>query len=336
MRLTFHIVVTPGSVQLAACAVHSLLRWSPWRYELVGNGLGPGEARELSALATSDPRLSCRFIPEHLVLPHGIVLNRLFDGCTEPYFAFADVDLFACGPIAEPLERAVQRAAVVTAGYHLALDPTEFRAGYEGKRLFGPRGEVLGVTFFAVYRSDAVRAIRQRYKVGFERYDYPEAVPVEARRRVEAAGYVGSAFDTAKLLNILLRLDGERLEHIELPTLKHVGGLAGALLPPGGTRARLVRKWSIRLRGAALTDRSLQPPWWRGWLWRARGADYYRDRAGTYRREQVAAYFARYFRALLSDHEPPPVELADEELRHRVNQMCQILRDALQQVPRAA
>ncbi len=330
MRLTFHIVVTPGSVKLAHCALASMLHWTPWRFVLVSNGLARTELLELHRVAAGLPRTAVHVIPEHTPLPHGIVLNRLFTDWREPYFAFVDVDFFITGPVANQVHDAVQTADVVTAGYHLALEADQARDGFEGKRLVGPRGETLGVTFFAVYRTGPLREVMQRWRIGFERYDAPEFLPDAVRRLLWQKGYRGWAYDTAKVLNMLLLLDGRRIVHLDRPELQHVGGLAGMLLPVIGRRARMLLKLKRRLADTSLTDRSLQPPLWQRLWWRwCQGPARYQDRLGTYRREQVARFFARYFRSLISDAEPPALLLAEGPLRSRIERMCATLAEAV-------
>ncbi len=330
MTLTFHIVVTPGSVGLARCSVASMLHWTPWHFNLVANGLGRSEWAELVRLAQSHPRLSCTAVPERMLLPHGIVLTRLLDDCRDPFFCFADVDFFITGPVADLVHTAIESAEVVTAGYHLALDADAGWDGYEGKRLLGPHGEVLGVTFFAVYRTEVVRRTMRLWQVGFERYDAPEFLPDEVRQRLWRAGYSGWAYDTGKVLNLLMLLGGARITHLDRPEMQHVGGLAGMLLPVTSRRMRLWLKLKRHWQNTALTDRSLRPPLPMRAVWRLLGSARYRDRLGTYRREQVARFFARYFRSLVTDADPPALLVREQPLRERIERMCATLTEAVQ------
>jgi hypothetical protein len=57
-------------------------------------------------------------------------------------------------------------------------------------------------------------------------------VPEATRARLAAGGHAYLAYDTAKIVNILLQLDGRTLQHVDPDVLIHIGGMSHFLSPP--------------------------------------------------------------------------------------------------------
>lgn len=329
-RLKFHIVVTPGSARLATRAVASLVRHSSFRFCLVGNGLSADEVGVLEQFARATARVTTWHVPERSVLPHGIVLNRLFREDADTFFCFADADVFATDRLDEPIGLALRGGyAAVTAGYHLVLDPEEDWPGFEGKRLRGPQGETLGVTFFAIYRRDLVEQVAAEYNVLFERYEAFEQLPPKVQAKLGGGPYAAPAYDTAKVLNILLHLHGHPIAHLNLPSIVHIGGLCGALMPSGGRLRALLRRYLPQRPRGDLDDAALRPPIWRRLWWRFAEPSQRRDRWGTYARERAAAFFAQYVLFLEGRAAAPVLAVRDPRVRHALEQGMFALREAL-------
>ena len=87
-------------------------------------------------------------------------------------------------------------------------------------------GTDVGGTYLAVYNRSVVEPSWRRAPRGFElhlRHGVPRAVRAELRAR----GWDYRIFDTGRLVNLLLLLEGRTLENRDVPQLHHVGGLSG-------------------------------------------------------------------------------------------------------------
>jgi hypothetical protein len=69
-----------------------------------------------------------------------------------------------------------------------------------------------------------------RWDVGFS--SAGGDVPQRTKNALLGAGHDYWIYDTGKIVNILLQVDGNRLCHFEHPALLHIGGMSHYLSPP--------------------------------------------------------------------------------------------------------
>jgi len=329
--ITFNIVYTPGTVRYLKIALFSLMDRSDFRFRLVGNGLGQQEARELRALAATDSRLEVFFFSSPQMLPHGVVLSLLFrrfdDGA---YFAFCDPDIFAVGPFQEHVLRALARGDVFSSCYHVGLKGEVVEGGFVGRCLYGPRRLPLATTFFAVYRRAAVERVWRAWGIGFERYLFAEYVPEHVKQALEHTGLFLPPFDTGKLLNVLMNLEGLRLYYEDLAGLCHIGGICRALEPRRDWRIQLrVEPLRLFARRCVITDRRLRRL---QRLYEQAGGRPGRRSAEAARllalRTCIAEYFAAYLKHLVDGAPAPVMRLHQRKLQRRLELMCRVIRAA--------
>ncbi len=332
--VTFNVVYTPGTVRYLKVALFSLMDRSDFRFRLVGNGITAAEAAELRALARGSDRLEVTFFPSPRMLPHGLVLSLLFHRFPDgPYFAFCDPDIFAIGPFQHRVLSRIAQYDVFSSCYHIGLRGEVVAGGFHGRCLYGPGGMPLATTFFAVYRRAAVEQVRLKWGIAFERYLLAEHVPPAVAAVLRRRGIFLPPFDTAKLLNALMNLEGMTLCYEDMEELCHIGGIARALAPSRDWRVHLrVEPLRLLSRRAVITERRLRRL--QRLYMQAPGG----GRADTGRNEQsarllalrtcIAEYFAAYLKHLVDGGPPPTLRLHDAALRRRLHQMCQVIRGA--------
>lgn len=154
--ITLNVIYTPDSALLLAPFAATLLRWSDCRVRLVANGCSAEECAHLAALAAQQPRPTFLALPTATTWPHSAVLDWLHDGCEERFFAFVDSDLFAVGPFLP---------ADLSADLTCLLPPTVYWDAADER--WQPHRHRMGCTYFAIYDSAQLHAVRRRWGVGF-------------------------------------------------------------------------------------------------------------------------------------------------------------------------
>src|SRR5690606_7340430 len=115
----------------------------------------------------------------------------------------------------------------------------------------------------------------------------------EAKAALTAAGHDYWIYDTGKVVNIFLQVDGHRLCHFEHPALLHVGGMSHYLSPPEA--------------GGELLAAEEEPD--QRWPWPTS-------------RLEVARHTAGLLRSLCDgDPAPPPLAGVDPELARRLERV---------------
>ena len=323
--LTFHIVYTAGTVELLSPFIESLLQQSPFRYCLVSNGCGREEQDRLAEIAATSPRLDLRSMPTAEVRFHDEILDWLFEQSAEPHFAFMDSDIFAVAPFGQTVTTALEKSPTFFACSQscfacsqswVSADERSAPLGGEiAGRHLSAKGQPVGTTFFAVYERRWVEAARVAYGIGFKKCSW-ERLPAAARERLRAADLHYDRYDTAKALNLLLRLDGASLHYDPLPALVHVGGVSvrtnraetSSVLAarPRGPRTGWVRAISRARRAVVHRVRKGQVPH------AAHAPQPYRAR-----RALTGRYFGAVIPALQAGQTPPPVPDVGEPFAQR-------------------
>ena len=234
----FNIVVTGGVFWHLRFFVCSLVHNSDARFRLVANGCTPETLALLDDYAATHPGqvVEVLEVSSDAIVAHGVALDAVRrqrdDG---DLFGLVDTDIKARGPYLAPYLDLLRTNSAVTSGRQVWVDDhvvpaTHLGLGLDGRHFFHPEGFVYGCPHFALYRRGELDETCARWGVGFGSAgpDLPEAT----RARLASAGHHYLAYDTGKIVNILLQLDGRTLRHVDPDVLIHIGGMSHFLSPP--------------------------------------------------------------------------------------------------------
>lgn len=234
--LVFNIVWTGSTFSLLRPFTDSLAFHSSVRFRHVANACPATEVEAMRRHAeASDGRfVEALEISTSVMVRHGAALDRVLELRDDgELFCFVDPDILATGPWVPPLIASLSEHQAVTSGKELWADdnvrPTE-HPGVNGEFFFDADGFTFGSPHLAIYRRAALQDTCSRWQIGFG--SSGNDLPPEARQRLVDAGRGYWVYDTGKVVNILLQLDGRPLEHREVDTLLHVGGVSHFLAPP--------------------------------------------------------------------------------------------------------
>ena len=230
IKLTIHIVYTPGCVKYLSLFLFSLLRWSTCTFRLIANGCRPDEIAFLQALCHRNSRLELQVLPYKLMVSHGKVLNYLHSQTSEEYFCFMDSDILATDEFLNNLLLySSQYVGIFSASpvwcKHEEQTLSENCSRMQGRHNTTTTGDCLGGTYFALYRTSIVTQLIQSSGIDFKRFLWSE-IPLQYQRLLIKMGLKKEKYDTGKLLNFLLLEQGEALIFKESPSLHHVGGVS--------------------------------------------------------------------------------------------------------------
>ena len=228
----FNILYIPDTVDYQSIALVSLLYHSDLRFRLVGNALKPQEAELLQAIANCSDRLEfCHFESDHII-PHGTLLDLLFQYEDAPYFCFADSDIFLFNPLTFDPEIFLRDADVFSAGGRIENDNEAIYAGFKGgATTVSEDGAIaLATTFFCAYRRNSLQTLLQHYDVGFEQFRSPQQIPEQVLKLLQQHNIQFEMFDTGKLLGVLYHFNHYKKNHQHIEGLIHLGGMSGRYL----------------------------------------------------------------------------------------------------------
>ena len=109
----------------------------------------------------------------------------------------------------------------------------------------------MGTTFFAIYNNRVVSEIRRATGIGFTKYRW-EAIPPTYQAQIEALGLRHALYDTAKLFNLVLHLDGYALHYQPCAALRHIEAVSRFTAMQPASRWRRFRSFAGRWRRALL------------------------------------------------------------------------------------
>lgn len=235
-ELVFNLVWTGGVYRHLRYFVFSLLDQTDCAYRFIANNCTPDSIREMQKFSDATDRvLETVVLDVDEMVPHGTALDPVFDSRDDgELFCFIDVDIKATRPFVGDFLTTTRTHDVVTSGREVwtdtnTLGPDEMGAG--GRHFYAHDGFVLGSPHVALYRKDVVREIFDKYEIRFHSGGKPE-MSAAAWATLEDMGQAYMAYDTAKVLNILLQAEGHTLTHQEHDALVHIGGLSHYLAPP--------------------------------------------------------------------------------------------------------
>jgi hypothetical protein len=170
------------------------------------------------------------------IVAHGVALDRVRSAHDDgELFCFVDPDIKATRPFLSRFLRLIGSHSAVTSGKQVWIDdhvvPDTHRGiGLDGRHFFHPSGFVYGCPHFAMYRRADLEETSGRWRVGFGSAG-PELSDA-TKARLGAEGHLYKVYDTGKVVNILLQIDGKRVCHVDPDELIHIGGMSHFLSPP--------------------------------------------------------------------------------------------------------
>ncbi|MCP4543935.1 MAG: hypothetical protein GY832_43020 [Chloroflexi bacterium] len=226
----FNIVCTPGAAQYVPLFAHSLRKWSDCSFRLVANGCPLAEIRLLQQFCEKNPRFEFFALPVKTIIPHGQALSYLQSQERSDTFCFMDSDILATGEFLDKLTPRLGQYAGVFSGSPVWLEDEEkvIPAAFQemaGRYSRTDENICLGSSYFAIYDNRALTQTIQATGICLNRYEWTD-IPTKYQDQLVQMGLRKGGYDTAKLLNLLLLGQGERLLFQESPTLQHVGGIS--------------------------------------------------------------------------------------------------------------
>lgn len=186
-------------------------------------------------------------------IEHGLALNHLFERFTEPYFGMVDSDIIASGDFMAGIPSLFPGKAAVFSGSPVwAADEDMVIAndctwiGARHRKLADDTR--VGNSYFAIYDRAVLDPVWRATPRGFATHDRYQ-LSRSRQKAFATRGWRYVMFDTARVVNLQLLLDGHELEHLVLPTLHHVGGFSAEnfarrkddLAAMGGAMLRILR-----------------------------------------------------------------------------------------------
>ncbi len=248
--ITFNVVFTPGLVGRLLPFALSLLQGSGVRVRVVANGCGSDEIDLMRAATRVDERISQFVLPNRNPIEHGQALNRLFEAFDEPHFAIADSDLIADGDFMDTLQPIPPGTAMFSGTpVWVADDDAGLLAGatvLSGRHRALADGTPIGCTYLAVYERATIEPLWRRAPRGFGVH-FRHMLPREMKTAFSERGWRFRLFDSCRVVNLLLLVDGHRLQYRAIPEVHHVGGYSAREFESRGAGLRnLIRllRWS--------------------------------------------------------------------------------------------
>jgi hypothetical protein len=330
--LTFHVVFVPGAVRDLRLFMPSLAAWGRGcRFRLVSNGCSPTEDRLLERVAALAPCFEFYRLPGRRAWEHGDALTFLQQQETGARFAFLDSDVFATGDfLGDLFDRAGDAEVLFSCPPLWSNDRlSTLQRGFQmasGVYRQTHDGFCLGGSYFAIYDNQVLTACSKKYGIDLRLYMW-EHVPAAIQRRLADAGLRMTLYDTAKLANILLSLDGHACRFLTTPHLHHVGGISGAALSRRRNLYGLVaRGWSTllpRIARKLATWAGLH----NGWRERVSPEEVRWEDARRDRRRSVCGHIYRLLQALEQEEPLAKYQSDDAELTAAVRHFEELVRD---------
>lgn len=252
MSLTFHIIYTPETVKPLLPLLYSLLKWSDCHFRLVANGCSAHERAILQQLCADHARLTYIALPTSQVMVHGHALNYLQTQNQEPYFCFMDSDIYAINAFLPTFLPQLADCAALFSGMSLRFPQAGLVVSKDKDFLAGPFTHTedqlcVGTTFFAIYHNATLTEVRQTTGIGFSKYRWEE-IPARYQEQLARMGVKHQIYDTAKLLNLLLHLQGHRLHYQPCAALRHIEAVSRFAVIQQRSWWGQLRSWASRWR----------------------------------------------------------------------------------------
>lgn len=240
-QVVFNVVWTGRTFDDLRPFVASQVAHSGARFRFVVNACPPDQREAMEHFAAAHPGrvVEVREVATDRMIRHGAALDAvLADRDDGALFALIDPDIVARGPFLGPLLDRLGDHHAVTSGREVWAEGNVRPAahpGVNGEHFFDQDGFTFGSPHLALYRRDALVDTMRRWDVGFA--SAGNDISEGARAALASIERDYWVYDTAKIVNILLQVDGGRLAHTEVDSLLHVGGVAHFLAPPASAPA---------------------------------------------------------------------------------------------------
>jgi len=232
----FNIVWTGRVFPYLKYFVASQMGQSEARFRFVSNGCPPDQIALMEEFAGKhSDRIVEVFVAASTMEAHGVALDMVREQRDDgEYFCFIDPDIIATAPFVGEFSAALAGGcAGVTSGRAVWTDDVrvpEGHGGVAGEHFYAPDGFLFGSPHFAMYHRAAIEATMARWNIGFR--SAGRDLSDEAKAALLGVGQDFWIYDTGKIVNAFLQIDGKRLCHFEHDALIHVGGVSHYLSPP--------------------------------------------------------------------------------------------------------
>ena len=237
MNLKFNIIYTPGNVLYLRLFLLSLLKWSECSFRVVNNGCKGKEKDMLKQLCDNHARLEYYDLSSDNIILHGAALSHLQTKEESDYFCFMDADIFAVDNFMDEFIPYINQFSGVFSGSAIwqrdkdqIIEKSNLRIG--GRFHWTSDSFCLGSSFFAIYHNGTLSQLIKDTGVTFDKYLTWQSIPKEHRDEIEKLGLKKKAYDTGKIINILLQVKGNKIIYKNSKTLWHLGGLSSRLIGP--------------------------------------------------------------------------------------------------------
>jgi len=282
--LVFNVVWTGVTFPTMRYFVQSLMAHTEARFRFVANQCAPDQVEAMERFRSLHPEqvVEVLDVSPDVLESHGFCLEAVrrqrADG---DWFSLVDPDIKAVGPFVADLAADLADADVVTSGTEVWTDSNVVPAGHPGvagEHFFTPDGFVFGSPHLAIYRRSVLDATIDRWGIYFGSAGPDLSDPI--RSLLAERGALYHVYDTAKVVNAMIQVDGGTLTHREIGSILHIGGLAHYVSP------------EFYIEGP---DGQLEPEWTR---WRTSESE---------RRHAVTRFTAAVLQAAQRGQPPPAV-----------------------------
>lgn len=228
--LVFNIVFTKNTFYYFRYLTRTFLQNSSVQVRIVLNGCSePEQAEAINFVAEYEGRVFLAIASNDKILPHHDSINMMLaEDEKSEYFCFADSDIFARDSFMHFFSGIKGSPGMICSGDTIwTEDNVVVGKNIElwGRFYYDQQGWTFGSSYFCIYNRMILNEIMEKYSVDFRRYA-KEAIPKQALERVLDAGHDYSWYDTGKVLNILMVLEGYPIKHVPNCNLVHVGGMS--------------------------------------------------------------------------------------------------------------
>lgn len=237
MKLKFNIIYTPGNTEYLRLFVLSLLKWSDCYFRIVINGCNDKEKNMLEQFCQRYSRLEFFDLPFNDMLLHGAVLSYLQKKEESDYFCFMDSDIFVIGNFMNEFYPYLNQYSAIFSGSAIWLseqdqiiEKSNLRMG--GRFHWTSDNFCLGSSFFAIYNNRILSQLIEDTGVTFDKYLSWQNIPPRFKQDIVKLDLKKKAYDTGKIINILLQCQGNKIIYKNSNTLCHLGGLSSLKIGP--------------------------------------------------------------------------------------------------------
>jgi len=317
--LKFNIIFTPGIVKHLRLFILSLLKSPSCQFRLVSNFCSNEEDSMLIEFCTIDDRLEFHRLPFKKLVEHSRAITYLLDLDVDEYFCFMDPDIVASGdfmaqflPYLKDYSGIFSGTAIWLSRAGQILPKSETNMG--GRFNCAHNNFCLGSTFFAIYNRNVLHEYLSKESITFNKYLKWEYIPEKYHSQLISADLKMRRYDTGKVLNILLQLEGEKFIFEDSSMLYHIGGLSSLTVGP---LAKVKKKGICRILKKRSSGNYLRQI-----------KRYLNNSETKYIRRDVADYFTALLDSLFDGTSlPAEIHVKDKKINNDLHTARQIIID---------